>query len=45
MDPMETPLERQVLHELMEVYNYFHCYEQETDQRIRAIWRSSSQWS
>src|SRR3712207_7217447 len=22
----------------MEVYNYFHCYEQETDQRIRAIW-------
>jgi hypothetical protein len=38
MDPTETPLERQVLHELMEVYNYFHCYEQETDQRIRAIW-------
>jgi hypothetical protein len=31
-------LERQVLHELMEVYNYFHCYEQETDARLKGIW-------
>jgi hypothetical protein len=38
MDPTETMLERQVLHELVEVYNYFHCYEQEVDQRIRTIW-------
>jgi hypothetical protein len=38
LDPTETMLERQVLHELMEVYNYYHCYEQETDPRIRAIW-------
>jgi Mn-containing catalase len=38
LDPAETPLERQVLHELMEVYNYFHCYEHETDPRIKAIW-------
>jgi len=38
VDPSETLLERQVLHELMEVYNYFHCYEQETDPRIKSIW-------
>jgi hypothetical protein len=38
MDPAETPLQRQVLHELMEVYNYFHCLEQEPDQRLKAIW-------
>lgn len=38
LDPNETPLERQVQHELMEVYNYFHCYAQETDPRIKAIW-------
>jgi hypothetical protein len=38
LDPTESYLERQVLHELMEVYNYFHCYQNETDPRIRAIW-------
>jgi hypothetical protein len=38
LDPTETPLQRQVAHELMEVYNYFHCLEQETDPRIRQIW-------
>src|SRR5918911_2606954 len=38
LDPTETLLERQVLHELMEVYNYFHCYEQETDPRLKEIW-------
>jgi hypothetical protein len=38
LDPTESLLERQVLHELMEVYNYFHCYQHETDPRIRAIW-------
>lgn len=37
-DPSETPLERMVLHELMEVYNYLHCYEQEPDHRLKAIW-------
>jgi Mn-containing catalase len=37
-DPSETWLERQVLHELMEVYNYQHCYEQETDPRLKGIW-------
>src|SRR5918997_828260 len=38
LDPDETPLERQVLHELMGGYNYFHCYQQETDPRIQASW-------
>jgi hypothetical protein len=38
LDPSETLLERQVLHELMEVYNYMHCYEQEPDRRIKQIW-------
>ena len=38
MDPAETPLQKQVLHELMEVYNYFHCLEQEPDPRLKAIW-------
>jgi hypothetical protein len=38
LDPSETYLERQVLHELMEVYNYFHCYTHETDPRLKAIW-------
>lgn len=38
LDPAESLLERQVLHELMEVYNYLHCYEQEPDRRIKQIW-------
>jgi hypothetical protein len=38
MDPTESCLERQVLHELVEVYNYFHCYQQETDARLRQVW-------
>ena len=31
-------LERQILHQLMEVYNYLHCVQQEPDRRIRGIW-------
>jgi len=38
IDPTESWLERQVQHELMEVYNYFHCYQNETDPRIKRIW-------
>jgi hypothetical protein len=38
IDPTETLLERQVLHQLMEVYNYYHCYTHESDLRIREIW-------
>ncbi|MCA1645119.1 MAG: hypothetical protein LC797_06500, partial [Chloroflexi bacterium] len=38
IDPSETLLERQVLHKLMSVYNYFHCVEQEVDARLKQIW-------
>jgi hypothetical protein len=38
LDPTESFLCRQVAHELMEVYNYFHCYENESDPRIKRIW-------
>jgi rubrerythrin len=38
LDPTETLLQRQVQHQLMEVYNYQHCYAHETDERIRLIW-------
>ena len=31
MDPLATWLERAVLHEFTEVYNYYHCVEQERD--------------
>lgn len=38
IDPNETWLEKWLLHEATEVYNYFNCYQQETNPRIREIW-------
>jgi len=38
IDPGETWLEKWVMHELGEVYNYHGCMEQETNPRIKAIW-------
>jgi hypothetical protein len=38
LSPDETPLEKLVLHEAAEVYNYHCCVEQETNPRISAIW-------
>lgn len=38
MDPNETPLEKWLLHEAMEVYNYLGCMAYETNPRVRAIW-------
>jgi hypothetical protein len=38
IDPTETWLEKWVLHEANEVYNYYSCVEQETNPRITAIW-------
>jgi hypothetical protein len=38
MDPAESWLEKWVLHEANEVYNYWSCHEQEENPRIRAIW-------
>ncbi|MGZ8240074.1 MAG: hypothetical protein ACXWTK_01000 [Methylobacter sp.] len=38
MDPGESYLEKWLIHEAMEVYNYYSCVEQETNPRIKAIW-------
>lgn len=38
IDPDESFLEKWLLHEAMEVYNYYSCVEQETNPRIKAIW-------
>jgi hypothetical protein len=38
IDPEETWLEKWVMHEVCEVYNYHGCMAQESNPRIRAIW-------
>ena len=38
IDPEESWLEKWVLHEVGEVYNYHGCMQQETNPRIKAIW-------
>jgi hypothetical protein len=38
MDPNETPLEKWLMHEAMEVYNYLGCMTYETNPRIKEIW-------
>jgi hypothetical protein len=38
IDPNETWLEKWLLHEACEVYNYWSCVEFETNPRIRQIW-------
>jgi hypothetical protein len=38
IDPNETWLEKWLLHEANEVYNYYGCVQQESDSRIKAIW-------
>jgi hypothetical protein len=38
IDPDETWLEKWLLHEAMEVYNYYSCYESETNPRIKDLW-------
>jgi hypothetical protein len=38
IDPDESWLEKWVLHEAMEVYNYWGCAKSEGNPRIRAIW-------
>jgi hypothetical protein len=40
-DPQETMLEKWVLHELTEVWNYLGCMEQENNARIKAIWEKA----
>jgi hypothetical protein len=38
IDPSESWLEKWLLHEACEVYNYYSCYEQESNRRIKGIW-------
>lgn len=38
IDPREGLLEKWLLHEASEAFNYWSCCEQETDPRVRAIW-------
>lgn len=38
IDPSETWLEKWLLHEANEVYNYWCCLEQETNPRVKALW-------
>jgi rubrerythrin len=38
VDPTETWLEKWLMHEAAEVYNYWSCVESEDNPRIRAIW-------
>src|SRR5690606_31138578 len=38
MDPSESFLEKWLIHEVMEAYNYLSCMEQEDNPRIRALW-------
>jgi rubrerythrin len=37
-DPRESILEKWLLHEACEAYNYWSCVESESDPRIKAIW-------
>lgn len=38
IDPDESVLEKWLLHEAAEVYNYYSCMEFEDDRRVRGIW-------
>ncbi len=38
LNPNETPLQKLVLHEAAEVWNYQACAQQESDSRVRALW-------
>lgn len=38
IDPNETPLEKLLLHEFMEVCTYYNCYKDEQDDKLKQIW-------
>ncbi len=43
-DPAETWLERWLVHEATEVWNYWSCLQQESEPRIKAIWERHLDW-
>jgi hypothetical protein len=38
LDPGETILEKWLMHEVAEIYNYYSCLQYETNPRIKSIW-------
>ncbi|MGH7846526.1 MAG: hypothetical protein ACREQW_15340, partial [Candidatus Binatia bacterium] len=38
IDPEETWMEKWLLHEATEIYNYYSCLQYETNPRVKAIW-------
>jgi hypothetical protein len=44
IDPSETWIEKWLLHEATEVWNYWGCYRSETNPRIRSIWERFLQY-
>lgn len=38
IDPTESPYEKLLLHEFVEVCNYYNCMEDEVDERLKKIW-------
>ncbi len=44
IDPTETWLEKWLMHEACELYNYFGCYSQESNPRIKEIWERMVQY-
>jgi hypothetical protein len=38
IDPNETWLEKWLMHEATEIYNYFSCAQYETNHKVRAVW-------
>lgn len=44
IDPSETWIEKWLLHEMTEVWNYWGCYRSETNPRIREIWERFLSW-
>ena len=44
VDPNETWLEKWLLHEACEVYNYFSCYSTEGNKRVKEVWERFVQY-
>ncbi len=43
IDPNETMLEKWLIHEFTEACNYYNCYKDETDEKIKLIWEEFMQ--
>jgi hypothetical protein len=44
IDPNETWLEKWLMHELCEVYNYYSCVETESDPKVKMLWETFLDW-